>query len=182
MTIRQLLRYQWAFTAWANARVMNAVSTLTSQELAHDFKTADKTILGTLAHCYRAERVWLNRLNNTKVDFKVEGDDTLVALQNNWPPINGAWSAWAADLSEEDAATAELTYTDLKGNPWTQPLWTIALHVVNHSSHHRGQVIGFIRSLGHTPPDVDLIIFSRELTSPPGSPAARLFAGGVPLR
>jgi hypothetical protein len=64
--------------------------------------------------------------------------------------------------AEFDAAGAKITYSDLKGNPYTQPIWTIVLQVVNHSSHHRGQAVGFIRALGHTPPNVDLITFSRQ--------------------
>ena len=160
-TTRQILRYQLDFTAWANARALKACAALTPEEQTQDFKTSDKSILGTLAHCYRAERIWLKRLHNEKADFKVEGDDTLIALQQNWPALQSGWSDWARMLTDE-SANADFSYSDLKGNPWTQPIWTIVMHVVNHSTHHRGQVVGFIRSLGQQPPNVDLITFSRE--------------------
>jgi uncharacterized damage-inducible protein DinB len=51
----------------------------------------------------------------------------------------------------------------MRGNPWTQPLWEIVLHVVNHGTHHRGQAAGFLRSLGHTPPKLDLIFYYRQM-------------------
>jgi uncharacterized damage-inducible protein DinB len=51
----------------------------------------------------------------------------------------------------------------MKGRPWKQPLWQLVLHVVNHGTHHRGQVSGFLRSLGHTPPILDPIYFYREM-------------------
>ncbi len=158
---RQILRYEIDFTTWANERVLRVAAALTPEQLVQDFKTSDKSILGTLAHCYRAERVWLKRLINEKVDFKVEGDDTLAALQQNWPAIQAGWSDWARRLTDE-AANADFSYTDLKGRLWTQPIWTIVMHVANHSTHHRGQAVGFIRSLGQQPPNVDLITFSRE--------------------
>ncbi len=161
VSIRQLLRYQLDFTTWATERVLTAAAGLTADELSHDFKTSDKSVLGALTHIYRAERVWLNRLRDKKVDFVVAGDDTLVALQRDWPGLRSGWADWAREL-REDAASAEITYSDLKGNPYTQPIWMIVLHVVNHSSHHRGQAVGFIRALGHAPPNVDVITFSRQ--------------------
>lgn len=162
VTPRLMLRQQLDFTAWATERVMKAAAALTPEELAHDFKTADKTILGTLVHCYRAERIWLSRFQDKKVDFKVEGDDTLAALQQNWPAIQRGWIDWARGLTDEEAASGECSYSDTKGNVWKQPISTIVMHVVNHSTHHRGQAVGFIRSLGHVPPNVDLISFVRE--------------------
>jgi uncharacterized damage-inducible protein DinB len=161
VSVRQLLRYQLDFTSWANDRVLTAAAGLTPEELRQDFKTSDKSILGTLAHCYRAERIWIKRLQGEKADFKVEGDDTLGALQHNWPALQGAWADWARSLTDE-SAVADFSYSDLKGNPYAQPTWTIVMHVVNHSTHHRGQAVGFIRALGHTPPNVDLITFSRQ--------------------
>jgi len=141
--------------------MLTAAEGLNSEELTHDFKTSDKSILGTLTHIYRAERLWLKRMLDEKATFKVEGDDTLAALQTSWPGIRSGWADWARELSD-DAAVADISYSDLKGNPYTQPMWMIVMHVVNHSTHHRGQAVGFIRSLGRTPPNVDLITFSRQ--------------------
>jgi uncharacterized damage-inducible protein DinB len=161
LSIRQILRYELDFTTWANERMLTAAAGLTPDELSHDFKTSDKSVLGTLTHIYRAERVWLNRLHDKYVEFKSEGDDTLAGLQKDWPPMRSGWAEWGRLLTEEAAAT-ELSYSDLKGNAWSQPIWAIVLHIVNHSSHHRGQAVGFIRALGHQPPNVDMITFSRQ--------------------
>ena len=161
VSVCKLLRYQLDFSTWATERMLAAAAKLPADQLSQDFKTSDKSILGTLAHIYRADRVWLNRLQGNKVDFRVAGDDTLTALQANWPALRLAWSDWARGLTDE-SASSDFSYSDLKGNPWQQPLWLIVMQVVNHSTHHRGQAVGFMRSLGHTPPNVDLITFSRE--------------------
>jgi uncharacterized damage-inducible protein DinB len=57
---------------------------------------------------------------------------------------------------------AQIAYYDLEGRPRKQALWQLIFHVVNHRSHHRGQVSGFLRSLGHEPPQVDLICYYRQ--------------------
>ena len=37
--------------------------------------------------------------------------------------------------------------------------WQLIRHVVNHSSIHRGQVIGMIRALGNKPPNIDVMTY-----------------------
>ena len=39
------------------------------------------------------------------------------------------------------------------------PAWQIVMHVVNHGTHHRGAVSGFLRAMGKTPPKLDLIAY-----------------------
>ena len=73
-------------------------------------------------------------------------------------------AGWAEFLKSQpnEAFLEKISYKDLKGNPWETPLWQIVLHVVNHASHHRGQVSAMLRAMGHTPPGVDLIFYYRE--------------------
>jgi uncharacterized damage-inducible protein DinB len=51
----------------------------------------------------------------------------------------------------------------MRGNPWRQPLGQLVLHVVNHGTHHRGQVSGFLRAMGHVPPKLDLVSYYRNM-------------------
>jgi uncharacterized damage-inducible protein DinB len=59
-------------------------------------------------------------------------------------------------------ASTPLTYQDLQGRTHATPLWQIVLHVVNHGTHHRGQVAAMMRAMGHVPPPLDLIRYYRE--------------------
>ena len=147
------------YTAWASLHLLNAAAELPPEELTRDFQTADRSILGTLAHIFAADRLWLARLTNAPTAaFINNADRDLAALRSNWPVLLDRWKTWAAGLTDE-GATASISYHDLKGRPWTRPLWQLVLHAVNHGTHHRGQVSGFLRSLGHTPPPVDLIYY-----------------------
>jgi uncharacterized damage-inducible protein DinB len=151
------------YSAWASGKLVEAAARLTPEELNHDFQTADRSILGTLVHVFAADRVWLARvLGQPNPPFVTEADQSLAVLQNHWPAIHQGWKDWARGLSEQDV-NSTLTYRDLKGNQWSHHVWKLVLHVVNHATHHRGQAAGFLRTLGHTPPSIDLIFYYREL-------------------
>lgn len=84
----------------------------------------------------------------------------LARLRSEWAALHQGWADWAAQLSD-DQCTRDFTYQDLAGRTWTNPLSRIVLHVVNHGTHHRGQVAGFLRAMGHVPPKLDLIAYYR---------------------
>jgi uncharacterized damage-inducible protein DinB len=157
------LRLHLDYTRWATARLLDAAAGLTPEELNRDFGTSERSILGTLVHIFAADRIWLYRLaGGPNPGFVSDADRSLAVLQTDWPALLERWRVWAADLTDE-AVRAQCAYTDLKGNPYCQPVWQILLHVVNHGTHHRGQASGFLRALGRTPPPLDLIYYYRGL-------------------
>ena len=157
------LQDHFAYTIWASSRLVQAASQLSPEELSRDFGTADRGIIGTLGHIVSSDRIWLARLQrDPNPPGRREEDKTLPALQYDWPAIHERWKLWLDSL-DDNAAEQVISYADLKGNRWSEPMWQIILHVVNHGTHHRGQVSGFLRALGHTPPPLDLIAYYRSL-------------------
>ena len=163
-TVRTHIDYH----AWATRRLMDAVGELSDEELRRDFGTADKSVLDTLAHLYAGDRLWLGRIlghpNPGFAGFITSADRSLAVLQNDWPALLERWRQWAASLAEA-GASEPLSYADLKGGARKEPLWQIVFHVVNHGTHHRGQVSGFLRTMGRIPPGLDLIIYYRDLAA-----------------
>ncbi len=155
------LRDHLAYSAWATSRLLDAVATLSPEELSRDFGTSDRSVVGTLAHTFGADRVWLLRITGQPQRGLSDADREWANIRREWPAVHDGWREWARGLSDESVLEV-LDYTDLKGNPWRQSLWQIVLHVVNHGTHHRGQVSGFLRSMGHTPPPLDLIAYYRQ--------------------
>jgi uncharacterized damage-inducible protein DinB len=157
----EVLQSHIAYTAWASRMLVEAAGSLSHEELTRDFGTADKSVLGTLVHIFAADRVWLTRLQGESPDiFITDADYDLAVLQNDWPALHRRWTAWAGELTDE-AARTDVSYTDLSGKSWRQPLGQLVLHVVNHGTHHRGQVSGFLRAMGQAPPKLDLVNYYR---------------------
>lgn len=151
------------YAAWASKRIVDALAHLTEAELARDFQTADKTAIATLAHIYAADRVWLARVQGRKIEKFIdpEVDCRMETLREDWPALLDHWDAVLG--AQSDASVQHtIRYHNLKGVPSETPLWHIVLHVVNHGTHHRGQVSGFLRTMGHVPPVLDLIAYYRE--------------------
>src|SRR5262245_16358287 len=156
-----VLRNHIDYTAWASRRLVEAASRLSPEELTRDFQTADRSILDTLVHTFAADRIWFYRLaGGENPGFIADSDRPTGGLQNDWPALHDRWKNWARGLTDA-RISAPVSYRDMAGNPWEQPLWQLILHVVNHGTHHRGQVSGFLRALGYPPPQLDLVRYYR---------------------
>jgi uncharacterized damage-inducible protein DinB len=173
MVPQQTLRLHLSYTALASRRLVEAAGLLTEDERTRDFKHADRNVLGTLVHIFAADRVWLGRiLGNVPARFiDPETDMQMATLENDWPVLSSRWLEWI-DTQTDESLLQPLQYRDLKGNEYQTPLWQIVLHVVNHATHHRGQVSAMLRAMGHTPPGVDLIFYYRELATSPVAQSA----------
>jgi uncharacterized damage-inducible protein DinB len=162
--LADVLRNHVNYHAWASSRLIDAASALNPQELTRDFATADHNVLGTLVHVYAADRIWLGRIEgNPPARFLVpEQDMHLAVLKSDWPALLERWKQWGALLTE-DSIHRDISYKSTKGDAFVTPTWQIVLHVVNHGTHHRGQVSGFLRAMGRIPPSLELTAFYREV-------------------
>lgn len=150
------------YSAWATRRLLAAAAELTGEELHRDFGTADKSVLGTLVHTFGADRIWLRRvLRQETGGFPAGEERTLPLLIAEWPRVYAGWVKWTAGLTPETMDTP-LAYRDMKGREHESRPWEIVLHLVNHGTHHRGQVSGFLRAMGKAPAPLDLIAYYRE--------------------
>ncbi len=155
------LRQHLQYSAWASQRLVHAASELSEAELLRDFQTADHSVLGTLVHTFAADRLWLGRMRKApRPQYSSEADYQLAVLKGEWPEVYRGWDELLKGWTDEEVRS-DLTYLDLKGNQWTQPIWQLVLHVVNHATHHRGQAAGFLRTMGRVPPALDLVAFYR---------------------
>jgi uncharacterized damage-inducible protein DinB len=154
--IHQLFNY----TEWANHLVLDAAERLSEVQQKHDFKISHVSIHGTLAHMAGAEWIWLERWRGTSHSRILTAEDFIdvPAIRARWRQIEEERRSLLDSLSEEELGH-DLSYRNLKGEPFALPLVAQMQHVVNHSTQHRGQTVGMIRQLGVQPPAVDLLYY-----------------------
>jgi uncharacterized damage-inducible protein DinB len=55
-------------------------------------------------------------------------------------------------------------YVTTEGKPYSNVLQDMLLHLINHSTYHRGQVASLLRQVGATPIATDLIVYLRAMS------------------
>ena len=155
MTVEEI-RLHIFYSGWASRKLLDAALALSEEEQQREFGVSHKSLIGTLEHIFRGDRIWFSRVVDPTV---LEANETLAIA---WPQIQKRWEDWAAALTDQEIAR-DVDYTDLKGNQHCTPVWQIALHVVNHATLHRGQAMSLLRQLGVAPPPTDLIFYYREI-------------------
>ena len=158
----EVLRHHLEYTNWATNRLLSQAAQLTNEEVTHDFGTADKSVLQTLAHVYAADNLWLARVQGTAVSHLKAADLSFEFLQNEWPGLQDRWTTYCSGFND-DSVNNLISYSSLNGQHFTQPLWQLLLYIVNHATHHRGQASGFLRALGKAPQPLDLVAYYRQL-------------------
>jgi len=66
-------------------------------------------------------------------------------------------------VESQDNFNRELTYTNYVGEPYTNNVEMIMIHLVNHSSYHRAQIAMLLRQKGFEPINTDFITYDRVI-------------------
>jgi uncharacterized damage-inducible protein DinB len=148
------------YNRWANARVLDAASRLTTEQYTRDLSSSFRSVRDTLTHIMAAEWIWLRRWKGTspKALFDPAEFPNLVALRAKWAEIEQEQMEFVNNITDESLATM-ISYVNFKGETWQYPLWQMMQHLVNHSTYHRGQVTTMLRQLGTEPAATDFLLF-----------------------
>jgi uncharacterized damage-inducible protein DinB len=156
--IRTHLRY----SGWASQRLLDAAKKLSAEALTRNVGISHSSILGTLSHIHFADRIWYSRVVDPNEPVIRESD--LATLEKEWPAIQRKWEAWAEKLQDADLERM-VACKSMDGIAYEVAAAKVVLHLVNHDSLHRGQLMGMIRQLGIAPPPTDLMMYYRLLLS-----------------
>lgn len=158
---RMMARYK----QWSNKVMFDAVAALPMDEAARPRPSLFKNMVHTLNHIYVIDRIWQAHL---------EGRDHGYDARNtkDHPPLAGLWTLqqeidhWYVQWADRQTAASvgeSVGYTLIGGNQGTMTRGEILLHVVTHTSYHRGYVAQMIYDIpGCRPPSMDLPVYMRE--------------------
>ena len=153
-----------AYSRWATMRLLEACRDVPDEQLRQDVGCSFGSVLGTLEHIFWGDRLWLSRLEGSPQTTLNEPGEryTVVELEPFWSAVLERFERLAASADPE----AICRHRNLAGVMYDVPVGQLILHVVNHATYHRGQVVIMLRQLGRTPPSTDLIVYYRERLQP----------------
>lgn len=157
------IRELYAYNRWADRRVLEAAARMPEDALARDLGSSHGSVRDTLAHILAAEWIWLTRWRGTSPTGVPPTWDlsTVLRIREQWSRVHADTDAFITGLTDTDLA-AEVSYRNTHGETFASPLWRLLRHVVNHSSYHRGQVVGMLRQLGGQGVATDLVMWYRD--------------------
>ncbi len=160
---RQALLYLIDYSIWADQQLLSACMLLTPEEQGRDLGSSHIGVSGTLRHIYDSERFWLNQLRKGELVPLTEFTDPrrfppaapepdLRDLEQPWRELWSGLRSYVESLAEAEFGM------EIRAIDWSIPRWKLLLHVVNHATLHRGQVMGMMRQMGKQPPNNDIFI------------------------
>jgi uncharacterized damage-inducible protein DinB len=146
----------YQYNAWASKRVLD---NLNRQNIS------DKKILSLMGHIVAAQYLWLHRIKGLPApdvkDVKLWGEYELKSLMSSAQTIGQQWLDFVETTEDFDR---QLTYRNYTGDPYTNNVEMIMIHLVNHSSYHRAQIAMLLRQKGFEPVNTDFITYDRVIT------------------
>lgn len=139
-------------------RAVNETMLASLQELP----SASDKAMAIMSHIVETEFLWYHRIQGRY--------DHIRSVWSGWSAVDMAaklvelydlWTQWLDRLGPHDLGRT-VHYRNTKGVAYDNTVHDILVHVINHSTHHRGQVALEIRRLGVTPPLTDYIAYARK--------------------
>lgn len=153
------------YNLWANEQFMEILHSLTEEQLHQKNSGSFDSIYRTAFHLFLTESIWNQRM--------ALAETVVIPDENASIPMKEVCAMWhleskklidyVAQQKRQDWQLHQLTYMDSKKVRHKDALQHVIMHVCNHGSFHRGQLVNFLRAVGITKlPGTDFITYARK--------------------
>jgi uncharacterized damage-inducible protein DinB len=161
-----LLRSHYAYQSWAMSNLFKALAELSPEEFETVNASGHGSIRDTLAHLLSTHAGWFSWFDGTTdaagaMQLRITAADvpTVEAAAERWEAIREKTTVCLATLTEEGIQKA-WSATAPNGLTLSLPLWQLLLHVANHGTHTRAQIVAAIRRTGRKPGVYEFLWFA----------------------
>ncbi|MEZ4810015.1 MAG: DinB family protein [Allomuricauda sp.] len=110
------------------------------------------------SHILNAHHIWNQRILSNPVEFGVWDEHEV----GKWGDIHYDNQRTSFEIiTNADDLNKRVQYENSQGRTFANELKDILYHIVNHSTHHRGQILMDFRESGIEPQPLDYILYKR---------------------
>jgi len=156
-----MLRTLYAYHFALHRRVWECIDHLTDEQFVAPVEYSLGSVRNHMVHLASVEERWLARMAGTPVPERLAYEDypTRAAARARWEEVEAHFKSFLDGLSDDDLSRV-VTYTiSRRAEPVTSALWEILLHVVNHGTDHRAQVLPILHRAGAPTLEQDFMIY-----------------------
>lgn len=163
--LEMLARYK----AWADERLYGILAGIPADALAAPSPIFAGSILRTLNHVYLMDMVWKSHLLGIPHHLTTRNPEAAPPIVELGEAQRGI-DAWYIDYTRTmtaDTCYEIVDFTFIGGGEGSMQREDIVLHVVNHTTYHRGHITAMLKQIGVQPQATDLPVFLRDTRSSP---------------
>lgn len=162
--MKEILLQLAAYNTWANQLMLEAIIQLPEEQQDQELPSSFKSLRATLLHMLDAESIWWQRMKlQERIVRPSEGfQGGMNELAQAVLQQNRLWNEWIRQAGEHQLHHV-FQYQNTKREQFKEPVSQMLLHVFNHGTYHRGQLVNMMRQLGAGKiPATDFIVWSRK--------------------
>lgn len=159
------------YKEWADRIAFEAVMTIPREEALKPRMTTFKNMVHTLNHVYVVDDIFRHHLSGRKHGYTMRNTMETPAIADLWRSVQ-EMDRWYIDevkswTSEDLGQVVDFEFVGGGAGAMTKE--EIVLHVVNHTTYHRGFVGDMLKQVPYNWPANDLTVFLRDHYRPVSS-------------
>ncbi|RAK02778.1 putative damage-inducible protein DinB [Larkinella arboricola] len=139
------------YEQWANQAVIDALVRV---------ENPPERAVRVMGHILSAQQIWLSRLTGEVSNVAV-WEDIPMARMSETSNRNSQRLKTFLEAEPAEGLNRIISYKTTSGQPFTNPLIDILMHMSHHAAYHRGQVVQLIRPQLADVPMTDFIFWAR---------------------
>ncbi len=161
MTVLEEIQKLHRYKKWANERMYDSCGQLSQSTAPTTCNSNTAGIVRMLSHVQLIDMVWKCHLEGTAHGFssrQMENPPAMQELRSTQREIDD-WYVNYCELLDGSALSEIVEFAFIDGAQGSMTRGEILFHVVNHTTYHRGGIVGLLSSCGVHPYSTDLTVF-----------------------
>lgn len=162
--MKEVLTELAAYNSWANETLSKRLLNLPEEEWQKHYLSSFPGFYATLLHMMSAESIWWQRLKlkENVVSPAAHYGKSFPELVNELLQLDKTWKEWV-EKATPNALNHVFYYRNSKREEFRQPVYQVLVHLFNHNTYHRGQLVTILREAGvNDIPQTDFIVWSQR--------------------